>query len=125
MRDATHYEALGVSRTASQAAIERAWRLEIRRNHPDLLPPENRKQASARAAQINEAREVLVDPARRRRYDLLLQREQPRFALASESATTALGRLRHQRRLDRVRVWAAVTTGAAAVAYTIRAFKVM
>jgi curved DNA-binding protein len=60
------YEILGVSRTATQDEIQRAYRKLARANHPDV----NRDPgAEERFKDISEAYDVLSDPETRRRYD--------------------------------------------------------
>jgi molecular chaperone DnaJ len=61
-----HYETLGVSRTASQDEIKRAFRLLAREHHPDVNQD---PRAAERFKEINEAYQVLGDPERRARYD--------------------------------------------------------
>ena len=60
------YEVLGVSRTASQEEIQRAYRKLARSNHPDVNKD---PAAEERFKDISEAYAVLSDPATRRRYD--------------------------------------------------------
>jgi hypothetical protein len=58
-----YYELLQVSPKADAVVIEKAWRALIATAHPDQGgDPE-------RARQLNEAREVLLDPATRRQFD--------------------------------------------------------
>lgn len=64
-----YYTTLGVSKTASDADIKRAYRKLARQFHPDLNPGD--KKAEARFKEINEANEVLGDPEKRRKYDEL------------------------------------------------------
>jgi curved DNA-binding protein len=64
-----YYDALGVSRTASDAEIKRAFRKLAREYHPDVA--KNKKQAEEKFKEINEAYEVLGDPAKRKKYDQL------------------------------------------------------
>jgi DnaJ-class molecular chaperone len=64
-----YYQTLGVPRTASQAEIKKAYRKLARQHHPDRNP--NDAAAERRFKDINEANEVLSDPAKRQRYDLL------------------------------------------------------
>ncbi|MEU7003011.1 DnaJ C-terminal domain-containing protein [Nonomuraea sp. NPDC046570] len=60
------YEALGVSRTASQDEIQRAYRKLARTYHPDVNKD---PVAEERFKELAEAYQVLSDPETRRRYD--------------------------------------------------------
>ncbi|GAB3004410.1 J domain-containing protein [Amycolatopsis acidiphila] len=60
------YEALGVSRDAGTEEIQQAYRKLARRYHPDI---NHDPGAEDRFKEINEAYQVLSDPATRRRYD--------------------------------------------------------
>jgi curved DNA-binding protein len=62
-----YYNTLGVSRTASQADIKKAFRKLARELHPDRNPGD--KTAERRFKEVNEANEVLSDPAKREKYD--------------------------------------------------------
>ena len=64
-----YYETLGVPRGASEADIKKAFRKLAREYHPDVA--KNKKQAEEKFKEINEAYEVLGDPAKRKRYDEL------------------------------------------------------
>jgi curved DNA-binding protein len=64
-----YYEILGVPRTASDAEIKKAFRKLAREYHPDVA--KNKKQAEEKFKEINEAYEVLGDPAKRKKYDEL------------------------------------------------------
>jgi curved DNA-binding protein len=66
-----YYEILGVPRSASAADIKKAFRKLAREHHPDVA--KNKKQAEERFKELNEAYEVLSDPAKRQRYDELGQ----------------------------------------------------
>jgi curved DNA-binding protein len=63
-----YYKILGVSRNASDKEIKKAYRRLAREYHPDKNPD---KIAQERFKEINEAHEVLTDPDKRRKYDLL------------------------------------------------------
>jgi DnaJ-class molecular chaperone len=62
-----YYEVLGVSRTASQEEIKKAYRKLARQNHPDRNPGD--KAAEARFKEIQNAYDTLSDPQKRAQYD--------------------------------------------------------
>lgn len=64
-----YYQILGVPRTASEAEIKKAFRKLAREHHPDVA--KDKKRAEEKFKEINEAYEVLGDPAKRKRYDEL------------------------------------------------------
>ena len=64
-----YYEVLGVPRSASDTDIKKAFRKLAREYHPDVA--KNKKQAEEKFKEINEAYEVLGDPAKRKKYDEL------------------------------------------------------
>jgi curved DNA-binding protein len=64
-----YYAVLGVPKTASQAEIKKAFRKLAREHHPDAKPGDT--AAERRFKEVNEANEVLSDPARRKQYDEL------------------------------------------------------
>src|SRR3981081_823047 len=64
-----YYKSLGVARDASKAAIKKAFRKLAREFHQDVA--KNKKAAEEKFKEINEAYEVLGDPAKRKKYDQL------------------------------------------------------
>ncbi len=64
-----YYATLGVSRDAGDAEIKKAFRTLARKHHPDVA--RDKKAAEEKFKEINEAYEVLSDPAKRRKYDEL------------------------------------------------------
>ncbi len=64
-----YYEILGVSRTASDAEIKKAFRTLARQYHPDVA--KDKKKAEEKFKEINEAYEVLGTPENRKKYDQL------------------------------------------------------
>src|SRR5437868_3175625 len=63
-----YYETLGVSRTASDEEIKKAFRKLARKYHPDVAKG---KGTEEKFKEINEAYEVLGDRAKRKKYDQL------------------------------------------------------
>ena len=61
------YETLGVSRTATQDEIRKAFRKIAKKHHPDLNPGD--KAAEERFKAANTANEILSDTERRARFD--------------------------------------------------------
>ena len=64
-----YYATLGVSKTATEKEIKQTYRKLARKHHPDVNPGD--RAAEARFKDINEAYEVLGDPAKRKKYDEL------------------------------------------------------
>lgn len=64
-----YYKILGVSRTATDDEIRKAFRKLARQYHPDVA--KNKSGAEDKFKEINEANEVLSDPEKRRKYDTL------------------------------------------------------
>jgi len=64
-----YYEVLGVSRSASDADIKKAYRKEALKWHPDKNP-DNKENAEVQFKAVAEAYEVLSNPEKRRLYDM-------------------------------------------------------
>ena len=64
-----YYEILGVPRTASADELKKSFRKLAREHHPDVA--KDKKRAEEKFKEINEAYEVLSDPAKRNKYDQL------------------------------------------------------
>ena len=71
MQDKDYYEILQVSPKVEPEVIQAAYRRLARKYHPDV---NKSPQAAERMKQINEAYEVLRDPAKRAAYDALRRR---------------------------------------------------
>ena len=66
-----YYETLGVTKTASEDDIRKAFRKLARQHHPDMVKAAQKKAAEEKFKAINEAYEVLGDPEKRKKYDQL------------------------------------------------------
>ncbi len=64
-----YYAILGVARDASADDIKQAFRKLARLYHPDVA--KDKATAEERFKEINEANEVLSDPEKRKKYDLM------------------------------------------------------
>lgn len=64
-----YYKTLGVSKTATEDEIRKAFRKLARQYHPDVSG--NKPGAEDKFKEINEAYEVLSDPEKRKKYDTL------------------------------------------------------
>lgn len=67
MANKDYYGILGVSKTASDEEIKKAYRQMAKKYHPDLNPGDS--QAAEKLKEVNEAYEVLSDKQKRSNYD--------------------------------------------------------
>ncbi len=65
-----YYAVLGVAKNAQEKDIKSAYRKLARKWHPDANP-NNQKEAEEKFKEISEAYEVLGDPDKRKKYDVL------------------------------------------------------
>ncbi len=85
----TLYDELGVTPSASPEAIRQAYRQLARQHHPDATDPHDaaaRAAATVRFQRLNDAHDVLSDPARRHSYDLILRALQLRASARARAA---------------------------------------
>lgn len=67
MASVDYYKTLGITKSASEGDIKKAYRKMARKYHPDLN--QNNKTAEKKFKEINEANEVLSNPENRKKYD--------------------------------------------------------
>ena len=65
-----YYELLGVKKDATSEEIRKAYRIQAKKWHPDLNKDKN---ASNISIKLNEAKEILLDPLKRKDYDQYLE----------------------------------------------------
>ena len=70
-----YYEILEVNKKASQEVIEKAYKVLIKKYHPDLYVGETKIQAERKTKDINEAYKILSDAFLKEQYDLELEKE--------------------------------------------------
>ena len=62
-----YYEVLGVSKSASDDELKKAYRQLAKKYHPDANPGD--KEAEAKFKEASEAYQILSDPEKRQMYD--------------------------------------------------------
>ena len=67
-----YYEILGVSKTATDDELKKAYRKMAKKYHPDL---QNNSDCQDKMRQINEAYEILSNDFKRREYDEKIKRQ--------------------------------------------------
>lgn len=84
-----YYDILGVPRTATAEEIRSAFRKKAREYHPDVA--KDKIQGAEKFKEVNEAYEVLSDPAKRAKYDQM-GREAPGGGFAWQGRPGGRGR---------------------------------
>jgi len=64
-----YYDILGVSKTASEDELKKAYRKMAMEHHPDMVKEGDKKVHEEHFKEINEAYQVLSDPQKRKMYD--------------------------------------------------------
>ena len=67
-----YYEFLGVSEIATKEEIKKAYKVQMKKWHPDI---NKSKEAPEMSIKLNEAKETLLDDDKRKAYDLSLKKE--------------------------------------------------
>ncbi len=73
-----YYEILEVNKKASKEVIEKAYKVLVKKYHPDVNANQKKWEADKKIKEINEAYEVLSNDFLREQYDLELQKEEIR-----------------------------------------------
>lgn len=68
-----YYELLGVLPSATEEEIKKAYKIQMKKWHPDINKAE---EAASMSMKINEAKEVLLDEQKRKEYDLYLKEKE-------------------------------------------------
>ena len=68
-----YYELLGVSKDVTEEEIRKAYKIQMKKWHPDINQSPDAMDMSMK---INEAKEVLLDPLKRKDYDDFLNKKE-------------------------------------------------
>lgn len=68
-----YYEILQVNKNASNEIIEKAYKILVKKYHPDLQKNNSKKEYEEKIKKINEAYEILSDSEKRKNYDIFLK----------------------------------------------------
>lgn len=71
-----YYEILEVNKKASKEVIEKAYKVLVKKYHPDLQTGTNKKYAEEKIKEINEAYSVLTDQFMKEQYDIELEKQE-------------------------------------------------
>lgn len=71
-----YYELLEVNKKASKEVIEKAYKVLVKKYHPDLYTGQKKKYAEEKIKEINEAYSVLTDEFMREQYDVELEKQE-------------------------------------------------
>ena len=99
----TYYEILEVSRMASKEVITKAYKVLVRKYHPDLEQDEGKKEeAKEKMVRINEAYETLSDDEKRKQYDdtIAILEEKERIAKEKERQQSKTQNINNNRNIN-------------------------
>lgn len=68
-----YYDILEINKNASQEIIEKAYKILVKKYHPDLQEENSKNKYEEKIKEINEAYEILSNPEKRKSYDLTLK----------------------------------------------------
>ena len=99
----TYYEILEVSRMSSKEVITKAYKVLVRKYHPDLEQDEGKKEeAKEKMVRINEAYETLSDDEKRKKYDdtIAILEEKERIAKEKERQQSKTQNINNNRNIN-------------------------
>lgn len=70
-----YYDILEVSKKAPKDIIQKVFKIQIKKYHPDLAKEEDKNISEEKVKELNEAYEVLSDDSKRKIYDQNLEEE--------------------------------------------------
>ena len=71
-----YYEILEVNKKASKEVIEKAYKVLVKKYHPDLYTGQKKNYAEKKIKEINEAYSVLTDEFMKEQYDSELEKQE-------------------------------------------------
>ena len=71
-----YYEILEVNKKASKEVIEKAYKVLVKKYHPDLYTGQKKNYAEEKIKEINEAYSVLIDEFMKEQYDSELEKQE-------------------------------------------------
>ncbi len=71
-----YYEILEVNKKASKEVIEKAYKVLVKKYHPDLYSGQKKEYAEKKIKEINEAYNVLTDEFMKEQYDTELEKQE-------------------------------------------------
>ena len=82
-----YYEILEVNKKASKEVIEKAYKVLVKKYHPDLYTGEKKRYAEKKIKEINEAYNVLSDSFLREQYNSEIERQEgePRYQTPTQN----------------------------------------
>ncbi len=87
-----YYKILGVSKTASDAEIKKAFKTQARKCHPDMHPENEKAKWTEKFKDLNEAYTVLSDKQKRTIYDQVGQEGYQNFSRGGGASSRTSGR---------------------------------
>ncbi len=68
-----YYDILEINKNASSEIIEKAYKTLVKKYHPDLQENNLKIEYEEKIKKINEAYEILSNPEKKKKYDLILE----------------------------------------------------